>query len=155
MPRPFYSRSPVKCLGQHIDNLQRKLYAGLIKLVDGTEQWMPIEQFAAHYAELLDRLHAMGFRAVPCSCVYIDGGLFPGTPEQYERYNRRIAELAGERALPCIDFYGLFREKVEAAGWGSCYNEDHFHPNGDGYRLMAEIIASEIERVQSVQTVSD
>lgn len=144
MPRPFYSRSLMKCLGQHIDNLQRKLYAGLIKLMDGTEQWMPIEPFASHYAELLDRLLAMSIKVIPCSCVYIDGGLFPGTPEQYERYNRRIAELAGERALPCIDFYALFKEKVEAAGWDSCYNKDHFHPNGDGYRLMAEMIASKI-----------
>lgn len=155
MPRPFYSRSPVKCFGQHIDNLQRKLYAGLIKLMDGTEQWMPIEPFSVHYAELLDRLLAMGIKVIPCSCVYIDGDLFPGTPEQYESYNRRIAELASERALPCIDFYNLFKEKVESAGWDSCYNKDHFHPNGGGYRLMAESIASEIDQMESGQTDFD
>lgn len=146
MPRPFYSRSVLKCLGQHVDNLQRKLYSGLIKLVDGTEQWMPVVPFAAQYAELLDRLLAMGFRVVPCSCVYIDGKLFPKTPEQYELYNRKIDEFASERTLDVIDFYGLFKAKVEAEGWDSCYNKDHFHPNGEGYRLMAERIAAEIQR---------
>lgn len=147
MPRPFYSRSALKCLGQHVDNLQRKLYSGLIKHVDGTEQWMPIERFVSHYADLLDKLLSMGIKVIPCSCVYIDGNLFQGTPEQYESYNRRIAELAGERSLPCIDFYGLFKEEVEANGWDSCYNKDHFHPNGHGYCLMAETISIEVKKL--------
>lgn len=145
MPRPFYSRSPLKRMGQRIDNLCRKFLSALIKLVDGTEQWMPIEPFSTQYAELLDKLLALGFSVVPCSCVYIDEKLFPDCPEQYELYNEQIGNLASVRTLNCIDFFNLFKSKVKEDGWDSCYNKDHFHPNGDGYRLMAERIAVEIK----------
>lgn len=146
MPRPFYSRSIAKRAGQRFDNLQRKFFSEIIKLMDGTEQWMPLEPFTAQYAELLDRLLAMGFKVIPCSCVFIDGDLFPGTPEQYELYNRRIDTLAAERSLTYVDFYSFFKKKVKKAGWDSCYNKDHFHPNGEGYRLMAERIAVEVRK---------
>lgn len=153
MPRPFYSSKAAKRIGQRFDNLQRKLYSDLIKIVDGTEQWMPIESFTVQYAELLDRLLARGFEVIPCSCVFIDGNLFPDTPEQYELYNQRINSLSAERSLVDIDFYSLFRRKVKEAGWDSCYNKDHFHPNGEGYRLMAERIATEIRRKATTRTV--
>lgn len=146
MPRPFYSHTLVKRMGQHADNLCRKALSGVIEIVDGTEQWMPLESFSPQYEELLDRLLGLGFKVVPCSCVYIDEELFSGTPEQYELYNQRIYSLASERSLDFIDFYGLFRSQVEASGWDSCYNKDHFHPNGEGYRLMAERIAAQIKR---------
>ena len=144
MPRPFYSRTLAKRTGQHVDNLCRKVLSGVIKLVDGTEQWMPLESFSTQYEELLDRLLDLGFKVIPCSCIYINEKLFPGTPEQYELYNQRINSLASERSLDSIDFYGLFKSRVEASGWDSCYNKDCFHPNGEGYRLMAERIAGQI-----------
>ncbi|MFQ9750496.1 MAG: SGNH/GDSL hydrolase family protein [Collinsella aerofaciens] len=145
MPRPFYSRSLAKRMGQHVDNLCRKVLSGIIKLVDGTEQWMPLESFSLQYEELLDRLLDLGFKVIPCSCVYINEKMFPGTPEQYELYNQRINSLASERSLQLIDFYGMFKSQVEASGWDSCYNKDHFHPNGEGYRLMADRIAAQIK----------
>jgi lysophospholipase L1-like esterase len=144
MPRPFYSKSALKSAGQHIDNLQRKFYASLIKLVDGTEQWMPIEPFSTYYAQLIEDLTKLKMTTILCSCVYIDEKLFPGCPEQFEIYNGTIKNLAESNSLKFIDFYDLFRTKVDKSGWDSCYNKDHFHPNTEGYRLIAEHIANEI-----------
>ena len=38
MPRPFYSHTFARRIGQHADNLCRKVMSGVIKIVDGTEQ---------------------------------------------------------------------------------------------------------------------
>lgn len=149
MPRPFYSRSPLKRLGQRLDNLQRKAWSGLIKVVDGTEQWVGVEDFSRMYGELLNRLSAIGVEAIACSCVFIDEKLFPGCVEQYEIYNEWIRQTAGERGISYVDFYSLFRGKVAEQGWDSLYNKDHFHPNGGGYEVMARVIAEHVRRGSS------
>ena len=141
MPRPFYSHTPWKRAGQYADNLTRKALATLIKTVDGTEQWVSIEHFTDTYGKVLDGLDGLGAEVVCCSCVYIDEALFPGCQEQYVLFNERIMAAAEQRGLPYVDFYGSFRECVARDGWDFVYNKDHFHPNGEGYRLMAGEIA--------------
>lgn len=142
MPRPFYSRSFYKRMGQHLDNMVRRFLSCLVKAIDGTEQWVRIEPFSNMYSLFLDRLIGLGFYVVCCSCVYIDEKLFPGSPKQYELFNDRIKAAALSRQLPYVDLYKLFRDCVGRRGWESVYNMDHFHPNGEGYRLIAEAIAS-------------
>ena len=144
MPRPFYSRSLRKSLGQHVDNAFRTLLSSLIKAMDGTEQWVHIESFSEMYAELVRRLMELGVEVMCCSCVYIDERLFPGSPEQYRLYNERIAEVATGGGLPYLDLWSSLGSRVEDGGWDSVYNKDHFHPNGDGYLVMAEEIAGAI-----------
>lgn len=144
MPRPFYSRSFRKSAGQHLDNMFRKTLASLIKAVDGTEQWVHIEPFSDMYGRLLDGLLELGLEVVCCSCVYIDEKLFPGSPEQYRLFNERIKIASFERGLPYVDLYELLRRCVEGSGWNSVYNKDHFHPNGEGYRVIAGAIAESI-----------
>lgn len=147
MPRPFYSKSFKKHLGQVFDNTSRKVLSSIIKAVDGTEQWVSIDSFTRQYEQLLDQLQAMRMKLIPCSCVYIDERLFPGTPRQYELFDGRIEHLASERNLPFVDFFSLFKARVESDGWDSVYNKDHFHPNSAGYELMAETIAAKIVAV--------
>lgn len=144
MPRPFYSHSLKKSAVQHVDNAIRGLLARLIKLVDGQEQWVHIGAFAAQYAGLVDGLLDSGIDPVLCSCVYIDERLFPKSPRQYELYNERIRTIAHDRRLPYVDIYASLGGRVLLDGWDAVYNKDHFHPNGEGYRLMAEEIAGTI-----------
>lgn len=146
MPRPFYSRSLRKSVGQHLDNAFRKALAFLIKAVDGTEQWVTVDSFSDMYGRLLENLQGLGLGIVCCSCVYIDEVLFRGSPEQYELFNERIRAASSERELPYVDLYDLFRCCVEKDGWDSVYNKDHFHPNGRGYQLMARAIAEPLLR---------
>lgn len=144
MPRPFYSHSLHKNIGQHLDNMIRSVFASLIKTVDGTEQWVHVDSFCELYEQLLDRLLGLGLDVVCCSCVYIDEKLFPGSPRQYELFNECIKAASFKRTLPYVDLYELFHHCVEEDGWDSVYNKDHFHPNGKGYRLLAEAIAGPI-----------
>lgn len=144
MPRPFYSHSPLKAVGQHLDNLIRSVLSNLIRSIDGVEQWVSLDDFAEKYRLLLTRLNNMGARVCVCSCVYIDDELFPGCQEQYLAFNEVIKSEALSYKLPYVDLYGLLAGFVSDNGWDSCYNEDHFHPNGNGYKVIADEIAGAI-----------
>ena len=148
MPRPFYSRAPMKRLVQHMENFGRRCCASLIVAVDGTEQWMPIAEFSSNYRIVLRRLTSLGMRPILCSCVYIDERLFPGSSEQYLLYNKEIAALAKELNLPFADFYRAFETAVTQFGWDAVYNKDHFHPNGSGYQLIAGMLAQIIRSME-------
>lgn len=148
MPRPFYSHDFFKRVGQLADNAARKFFAMLIKSVDGTEQWVPLPSFKLRYDQLLDGLARSGLTAVACSCVYIDERLFPGTPHEYIAFNESIRECAEAHGAPYVDMWSTFKMAVEAQGWDSVYNKDHFHPNGKGYVLMAQRIANVITRLE-------
>ena len=141
MPRPFYSRSWGKHAGQLVDNAGRKVVSALIKAVDGTEQWVSLESFDKQYGQLLDRLCDMGVKPIACSCVYIDGRLFPGTPAEYLAFNKSIHSNAERCRIPYVDLWSMFETEVKSNGWDNAYNKDHFHPNGLGYKLMAKVIA--------------
>ena len=117
-------------------------------MIFGTEQWVSLGSFKEQYGELLDRLGAMGVGVVACSCVYIDGRLFPGTPEEYLAFNDVIRRHASQRGIPYVDMWQMFKSEVETSGWGHAYNKDHFHPNGTGYGLMAEAIVLAIHEEQ-------
>lgn len=144
MPRPFYSRNLCRRFGQVIDNLLRKLFAQLIIMVDGTEQWVSLDSFAEQYNHLISTLIDMNIFPIACSCVYIDDRLFAGSQQQYELFSEQIHSLAHEHRVPFIDFFSQFRAEVNEHGWDSVYNKDHFHPNGKGYHLMAGHIAQTI-----------
>lgn len=151
MPRPFYSHSLRKSLGQHLDNAMRRILSKLIVAVDGTEQWVPLDAFSTQYEKLLTNLTAAGISAVACSCVYIDERLFPDTPRQYAIYNEKICELASAFGVPYLDIWSPFKRRVALGGWDSVYNKDHFHPNGDGYQAMAQLIATSLRDSQANQ----
>lgn len=148
MPRPFYSHSSVKKLGQHFDNVFRWMLSTIIKVIDGTEQWTDIDSFRIQYSELVNRLLVLGITPIICSCVYIDEKLFPGSQEQYELFNEQMTNLAAKHNLAYIDLYDFFQRSVATQGWNVFYNYDHFHPNGRGYEIMAKLIFDEIEKSQ-------
>lgn len=145
MPRPFYSRSLLKRLGQLIDNLGRSFFAKMIIWLDGTEQWVDIATFSAEYRKFVNSLTERGLIPILCSTVFIDEKLFHETPNQYELFNAEIQKLSIEKELIYIDFYQLFKRKVSEKGWGAYFNHDHFHPNGAGYGVMAREIARAIK----------
>ena len=145
MPRPFYSRRPIRFLLQHAENLVRTVLRRLVYAVDGTEQWLPIEP----YMETLDRIclamRQAHIRPLICSTVFIDDTFFPGSDAEYCAYNERMRRYARENDIPFIDIYSALKAQVMRVGWKSCYNHDHFHPNGAGYLIMARQIAQALE----------
>lgn len=143
-PRPFYSQQWDKKILQKGENLLRTIIRKLIYAVDGTEQWVDINEFETTYCLLCDKLNDLQINYFLCSTVYIDNKLFPGSLEEYAKYNNVIKKLAIRNRVPFIDIYNMFSTAVLEKGWSKYYNYDHFHPNEAGYILMAEKIVKEI-----------
>lgn len=147
LPRPFYSHVWYKNWGQHIENWMRTVLRKLIYVVDGTEQWVSIGQFAEAYYGVCKIFRDNGIKVVCCSTVAIDEKMFPGSDEEYRKYNAEIIRIAEKSECMYVDLYERFKNAVEHEGWKRIYNEDHFHPNGEGYCLMAKWIFEGIENL--------
>ena len=141
LPRPFYSHSILKSVGQHVENYFRTIFRLLIFKIDGIEQWMPYEQFRDYYEKTCNLLSEHKIKIIICSTVYIDERLFKGTNSEYLKYNEWLKEYSNCKGYRFIDLYRLFKELTKQAGWKKYYNHDHFHPNGEGYAIMAGEIA--------------
>lgn len=134
MPRPFYSHSFLRKWGQKIDNWLRYFFSVVIYKVDGSEQWVNIEQFHDTYIAVLKKLLANDCHVLTCSTVYIDDRLFPGSLNQYKIFNQEITRMAKTYQCNFVDLFNPLQKKVQEYGWEAYYNYDHFHPNRGGVR---------------------
>lgn len=146
LPRPFYSSKWYKRYPQYVENILRTIFRNLIFKTDGVEQWVSYPDFMNYYKQLLRVLQQAHISTLACSTVYIDENLWPGTVEQYKKYNAGIATLCKQKFCPFIDIYTLFYNEVKKNGWEQSYNFDHFHPNGNGYKLLAGWLAQNISK---------
>jgi len=138
LPRPFYSHKWYKYIFQKIENLLRTIFRKFIYMIDGTEQWVSLPLFCEQYKNLCFSLKDKDISVLCCSTVYIDDNFFPGSNVQYQKYNK---EICNQLRLKFLDIYTLFKEDVQNNGWEKSFNCDHFHPNGNGYKLMAKWLA--------------
>ena len=150
MPRPFYSHSFIKRLGQKIDNSLRKLFSSVIYKVDGSEQWVEIDTFSATYNFVVNKLLEAGIQVIACSTVFIDEKLFHGSLSQYKIFNKAIAAMADNYHFIYVDLLAPLEKAVKHSGWDAFYNYDHFHPKSGGYELIADILAQQIHHTPKV-----
>lgn len=147
LPRPFYSHKKYKKILQRIENGVRTFFRTLIYKIDGIEQWVPFNDFQSIYDEVVQTLIKNDRKIILCSTVFIDNKLFPGTIEEYNKYNQFIKVTAEKNGGYYIDLYSTFENLVNVYGWDHCYNYDHFHPNAEGYRVMAKMLCDAIIEV--------
>lgn len=148
LPRPFYSSRWYKRIGQHVENSLRTILRKIIFIIDGTEQWMPLEQYRTHYEKVCSELCSGAIIPIICSTVYIDDQLFPGSEKEYILYNEWMLEYANKNGFEYIDLFKSLRDIVKREGWVKYYNCDHFHPNEHGYMIIAKKIAESIEALK-------
>jgi lysophospholipase L1-like esterase len=141
MPRPFYSHALYKRILQLFENMLRTFFRKLVYAIDGTEQWMPFESYKHKLQDVYTQINDLGVRIILCSTVYIDDKLFPGSDGEYRKYNEYMRRFAADNAITYVDLYASLKNAVDNGSWKEYYNYDHFHPNGNGYLVMAEMLA--------------
>lgn len=144
LPRPFYSRNFYKRIIQKVENILRTIFRKMIYYFDGVEQWIELNEFEMRFCKIKQTLNNCNIDFFACSTVFIDDNLFPGSNNEYIKFNKIIKKNILETYY--IDIYNPLKEKIEKDGWESIYNYDHFHPNGEGYCLMAQIIAEKLKK---------
>lgn len=148
LPRPFYSRTWYKNWGQQIENWMRTIFRKLIYFIDGTEQWVPAAQFMEGYRFVCESFRDHDIGVICSSTVAIDDKLFPGSNAEYQKYNDKIKQIAEELGCIYLDIYERFNSLILSDGWKQFFNDDHFHPNGRGYQLMAKWIYDAIGQLK-------
>lgn len=147
LPRPFYSSRRIRNYAEHIENCFRTFFRKSIYLIDGTEQWVSKDEFYEKYTILCSYLKERGFDAIACSTMYIDERLFPASQKEYKDANTIIASIAKRFSYKYLDFFESFQKLVQDHGWDKYFNKDHFHPNRNGYIVMANLLAQIINEI--------
>jgi lysophospholipase L1-like esterase len=104
---------------------------------------IPVEQFAANYATLLERLRK-DTQAVIVISNLPDMSISPNIPQslrsQYQQtiqeFNRRIDQLANQHGIVVFDVYTITHE--ELPNHPEFFSADQFHPSDAGYQLWAD-----------------
>jgi acyl-CoA thioesterase I len=104
---------------------------------------IPVEQFAANYATLLERL-SKDTQAVIVISNLPDVSISPNIPQsirsEYQQtiqeFNRRIEKLANEHGIVVFDVYTITHE--ELPNHPEFFSADQFHPSDAGYELWAD-----------------
>ena len=146
LPRPFYSHKWYLRWIQRMENAVRAFFRKLVYRVDGSEQWISLDQYRNNLIAACEMLRQRGAVPVICSTVCIDEELFPGSDHEYRKYNEEARRIAVDKKLPFVDLYDALRSAVGENGWENVFNADHFHPNQKGYEIIAAQIAAALKR---------
>ena len=140
-PRPFYSKKWYRFFPDRIDNVVRHILKKYVLLTQGKTQWITDGKFLCSYEKLLRIFDDNNIDALLVSTVYLDDNYFLNSNIEYIKFNQIIFELSKKYGCPYIDVYSELKKKAEKEGWESCYCYDRFHPNLNGYKLIADKIS--------------
>ena len=145
-PRPFYSRKWYRWFPDRLDNAFRFLLTKIMYLTQGRCQLVTLSEFALYYDTLMSKVATMADipKIICCSTVYLDEKIYRGSNMEYEKYNIVIKGIAEKYTASYIDLYSMLNQRVTKSGFGSVYYCDHFHPNKQGYDLIAQAICQAI-----------
>lgn len=139
-PRPFFSSNKRRRFIEHIDSFIRYNLKKILICLQGTYCWVEIEDFISEYQRFLNKMKDNNCIVFVISTVVVDDFYFPGTPENYKRFNHKLMELCDNNNTHFIDIYSI----LNRFKWDDVYCTDHFHLNSNGYDLLAEIFADVI-----------
>ena len=92
----------------------------------------------AHYENLLTQLRALNSRTLVLGLLPPDSLTFPGSPHNFAFVNRELAALAARHDVEFLDWSQHFLSDHED---NEVFYLDGFHPNHNGNRLLARILA--------------
>lgn len=139
-PRPFFSSSKTRSFFEHIDSYFRYNLKKLLIKLQGTYCWVEIDEFCLEYSKFLNSIYDRNRIIFLISTVIVDEKYFPGTPESYEKYNYCIRKLASKHDA----FFINLQEELKNYEWDEIFGNDHFHPNKNGYSIIAKYFSEVI-----------
>lgn len=134
-PRPYYSSRWYKNIFQHIDSFIRWNLNKLLLKLQGVTTWVSLDEFTQLYSEYVDKLLAKNVFVVSLSTVQVKNKYFPGTNNEYIKYNEAISNICNSRTN--CEYIDIYNEIVDK----DYFYDDGFHPNENGYQKIAELIS--------------
>lgn len=134
-PRPYYSSKLYKSIFQHIDSFIRWNLNKVLLNLQGSITWVSLEEFSQLYEKYVDSFLAKNIFVISLSTVQVKNKYFPGTNNEYIKYNEVISEICNRRN-GCV-YIDIYNEIVNS----DFFYDDGFHPNEKGYKKIAEMIS--------------
>ena len=129
-PRAYYSRRLRRRLLEKIESAMRwRLKNVVMKLPHGKEQLLSQRDYVATMREFCGELRAAGAQVIVLGPPPIDDRYFPGSRAEQRRY----FEALDVPDVTTLDLLGVLDE------WSDFFL-DHFHPNHQGHRKIADVI---------------
>lgn len=144
-PRPFISHRPIKKQLDYLDDFYRKIWRWVIVKTQGTIQFVSPDEYEKIYHYICNELSDS--KLIICSTIYPDKKIYhENNIKNYCCINEMMMNIASESSNRVfVDLYNLLKAQVELNGWNSVYYRDHFHPNSDGNRVIAQIIEETLD----------
>ena len=136
-PRCYFSTTWWRKAKQtSVDALKQKARLRLLKAQPG-QPLMDLELLAAHQAELLRQLRALGTRVLVLGLLPVDEARFPDSPDHFKAVNRRLQQIATGEGAEFFDWAALLPSNGHL---GDLFYRDRFHPNATGAETLAQIL---------------
>lgn len=139
-PRPYYSSKWYKSIFQHIDSIVRWNLNKLLLKLQGVTTWVSLNDFTQLYSKYVDSLLAKNVFVVSLSTVQVSNKYFPGTNNEYIKFNNAISDIC--KARDNCAFIDIYSNIVD----NDLFYDDGFHPNEKGYQKIAEIISNTLQQ---------
>jgi len=117
---------------------------------------VPLEQFRATLAEIIDRLRAAGITAVLMTCPPMTERYWGAHLEPYQKhginflvqqYAQAARDVAAEKGVELIDVYRAFEQNPERLA----YFPDGLHPDARAHRVIADLLVERLAQIVGQQ----
>lgn len=142
-PRALYTKKKPKRYFQIIDSIFRTNINKILIKIQGYYQWVNIEDFRLKYENFIQEFSET--KLILISTVTIDERWFPFCDQEYKKYNKVINTLAKKYNCEFIDIYNIFSNY----SYKEVYLSDNFHPNKNGYNIIANEIITKLKAIES------
>ncbi len=109
-----------------------------------SEEAVPLEEFEATLARLVDRTLEAGIRVGLLTPFLVEANRADPMRVVLERYAAGVVKLARARGLPCVHLQKVFDTLMETSP-ASLWSGDRVHPTPAGHRVIALEIQSVLE----------
>lgn len=141
-PRPFFSSNWKRRIFEYIDSYIRYNLKKILLKLQGGYCWVELDSFYLQYQKLLNKLNNGNRLFFLVSTVIVDEYYFPGTNKSYDSYNSIIENLCDNERI----FYINLKDELAKYTWSEVFGNDHFHPNQNGYKIIANYFSSIISK---------
>lgn len=150
-PRPFYSKKIIRHSIHIIDNIIRHVLKKIIVSTQGWYQYTTPSQFIEVYTTLINNILKLNnnMQIICISTVVCDDKIYNNSNKQYEIINSSLQDFCLQNNnCYYVDIYSKFQKEIKENGWDKIYYKDHFHPNLNGYKIIADEIIKKIEEIE-------
>lgn len=142
-PRALFTSKKPNVYLQKVDSIMRTNLNKILIKIQGYYQWVDIQEFEVLYDLLINKIISSCYdtKIITISTVPMEDRLFPFANIEYKKYNYVIKKLSDKYNLQYIDLFN----KLKDVNKDKIFLADKFHPNEQGYYVIAEQIINCLE----------